>query len=90
MHVDYCNVMLLLVCFSHHICNTVYADVRAVSRWRRPISTAHAYAIMEHRRSASQDMAVAVRVLLAALLGVYWSSSRVEGNDSAKGVELNL
>ena len=26
------------------------------------------------------EMAVAVRVLLAALLGFYWSSSRVEGN----------
>ena len=27
-----------------------------------------------------QEMAVAVRVLLFALLGLYWSSSRVEGN----------
>ena len=28
----------------------------------------------------SQEMAVAVGVLLAALVGLYWSSSRVEGN----------
>ena len=34
------------------------------------------------REFASQEMAVAVCVvLLAALLGLYWSSTRVEGND---------
>ena len=32
------------------------------------------------RSSHAHDVAVAVRVLLAALLGLYWSSSRVEGN----------
>ena len=38
------------------------------------------------KESASQEMVVAVRVLLAALLGLYWSSSRVEGNQR----ELNV
>ena len=40
------------------------------------------------KESAAQDpkMVVAVRLLLAALLGLYWSSSRVEGNQR----ELNV
>ena len=35
---------------------------------------------MRMRIATAQEMAVAVCVLLAALLGLYWNSSHVEGN----------
>ena len=41
-------------------------------------------AVVMHMRNRihieAQEMAVAVRVLLVALLGLYWSSSHIEGN----------
>ena len=37
-----------------------------------------------------QEMAVVVRVLLAALLGLYWSSSRVEGNHRFEGLHITV
>ena len=41
------------------------------------LATAHAYPLAYR---FVQEMAVVVRMLLAALVGLYWSSSRVEGN----------
>ena len=62
-------------------------DVLCV-RQRRATDLAHAYTpacvySIAAICGTSQEMAVAVRVLLAALVGLYWSSSRVEGNITA-------
>ena len=52
-----------------------YYNTHPEAPWERVYAHAHC--------NASQEMAVAVRVVLfAALLGLYWSSSRVEGNDT--------
>ena len=43
-------------------------------------SPRHCHAHAHCNAKSPHEMAVAVRVLLVALLGLYWSSSRVEGN----------